>query len=479
LRDPGTPLTRSAAWIATIVLVALTVLMQAGVVGLGTAEGKEDDAVEKAKGPLAPNPVFTLQARFLVAASGALSRKAGADDADDVDESGSNAALAAIAPLRSAAQGSPEDTLHLAIVEGEIVGPSAALDTLDEVVAQDTAAPAWLHDDAASLRTIYGAGGADALTDAQRKGLLERHGWFGRLALTFGKAPNDPARARALGAARRASVALATLTALATGGVIAGLVLLVLVGVGYSHGRLRSAYSRPAPGGSVFLETFALFLVAFLALSSIAGVVEATTGVAVTPILMWLILPVAFWPMARGVSWDAWRHAAGWHRGRGVLREIGAGVIGYVAGLPVLALGIGLTLALIQLWSLLAPAGEAGGGAGPVHPIVGEAQGATAAQIASIYLLGVVWAPIVEETFFRGCLFHHLRGKLSPVLASLVVGFIFAVIHPQGILAVPAIASLGFVFSMIREWRGSIIANATAHALNNAVLLTTVVVALR
>ena len=89
-----------------------------------------------------------------------------------------------------------------------------------------------------------------------------------------------------------------------------------------------------------------------------------------------------------------------------------------------------------------------------------------------------VWAPLTEESMFRGALFHHMRGKLGALLSALGVGFIFAIIHPQGILLVPPLMALGLVFSLIREWRGSLIGPMFAHALHNAVLVTVLIVAM-
>lgn len=85
--------------------------------------------------------------------------------------------------------------------------------------------------------------------------------------------------------------------------------------------------------------------------------------------------------------------------------------------------------------------------------------------------LACIWAPIVEETFFRGVLFGYLRRRLHWSLAGISTAFLFAVIHPQGWIAVPVLATIGFTLSAIREWRGSIIASMAAHSLNNGAVL--------
>jgi membrane protease YdiL (CAAX protease family) len=57
------------------------------------------------------------------------------------------------------------------------------------------------------------------------------------------------------------------------------------------------------------------------------------------------------------------------------------------------------------------------------------------------------------------------------LVAALVSSFIFAVIHPQGVLFVPALGGLAVGFCLYREVRGSLIAPMVAHGINNAVTL--------
>jgi membrane protease YdiL (CAAX protease family) len=98
-----------------------------------------------------------------------------------------------------------------------------------------------------------------------------------------------------------------------------------------------------------------------------------------------------------------------------------------------------------------------------------------------VLLLAVVCAPLVEEIMFRGVLYRHLRDVLVPatasrtrqlvgiVLAMFAVSFLFAAIHPQGMLAVPGLMSLALIFNLFREWRGTLIPAMIAHGINNAV----------
>jgi membrane protease YdiL (CAAX protease family) len=138
-----------------------------------------------------------------------------------------------------------------------------------------------------------------------------------------------------------------------------------------------------------------------------------------------------------------------------------------VAGLPLLAIGV-LISTLLQKAS----------GADMAHPIVeeiGTGDGESRWGYLPLFLLAAAWAPLVEETMFRGAFYHHLRRRLAWPLAALVVGVIFAAIHPQGWAAIPLLTAIAFVFAALREWRGSIIAPTVAHAINNGVVTTMVV----
>ena len=87
-------------------------------------------------------------------------------------------------------------------------------------------------------------------------------------------------------------------------------------------------------------------------------------------------------------------------------------------------------------------------------------------------VLVAIFSGVGEETFFRGAFYHYLRRGMGVVVTVVLTAFFFAAVHPQGIVGIPAIASIGMVLALIREWRGSILASMTAHACNNLVVLT-------
>ena len=58
-----------------------------------------------------------------------------------------------------------------------------------------------------------------------------------------------------------------------------------------------------------------------------------------------------------------------------------------------------------------------------------------------------------------------------------LVSFVFAVIHPQGLEAVPPLMALAFTFCLVREWRGSLVPSMIAHGINNTVVLSFLILA--
>ena len=168
-----------------------------------------------------------------------------------------------------------------------------------------------------------------------------------------------------------------------------------------------------------------------------------------------MVVFAMLWPRFRGVRGVEWRRGFGWTLPTRAWREIGFGFLGYLAGMPIVFVGILITALLNAL-----------SGAHPTHPIIQEVgQGGWPAL--GIFLLAAVWAPIVEETFFRGALFHSLRARWGWVVSALVSSLLFAGVHPQGWTVVPTLAALAIVFCGMRECRSSILASVTAHAMHN------------
>lgn len=369
-----------------------------------------------------------------------------------------------------------EDRLRVAVVAGELLGTEATADRLADTAGTLEAGDPLL-DDARLFQRAYREG-SWSLTAEERARLTDHHGFFADVALTHDLEQADPARL-----APRAHGLLLLVLMLGFGAFIvvaflAGFVAFVFAGIGIGTGRLTPSMPVPAPGGSVMLEVFALFVGGFLLLQLVMGIVErnAPAGAA-WPFflglgLQWLLLLTPLWPLARGMSFAQLRAALGWHSGRGVFREIGAGILGYLAGLPLFAVGVVTTLALYLILELVRANAGLGDPAVPQNPIIDLVGSSGPLGIFMVFTLATVWAPLCEETVFRGALQRHLRSRLAGPLAALFTAIVFGFMHGYGPLAVFPLIALGSVFGALREWRGSLIASITAHALHNGTVLT-------
>jgi len=358
----------------------------------------------------------------------------------------------------------PVDRLIATPVLAEIGKKEAAIQYLDET-SLDKLNPAMLKA-RATLLTIYREG-VNGVTKDDALNLENELGWSGRLALTWQMPEDSPQRRDVINAAKRTATTLVAafvvILILLGLGVVMGIVALVL----RLTGTIQTRYVPDLPPLAPYVEGFALFLVLYVGTSFIRPVIERL-GIAGLVLMQLAIMATAFWPLLRGVRWGDYRRAVGWHRGTGVFTEIGCGFMGYLAGLPIVALGAAITFALIKFTHAEQP----------IHPIAGETGGGILGALL-LYLAAAVLAPLMEETLFRGMLYHHVRSKLPWVISALLVGLIFASIHPQGWAAIPVLGSIGFILAMIREWRGSLIASMTAHALNNGMLITMLIFATR
>lgn len=402
-------------------------------------------AIEKNAAPAGGRPAsevgFRIASRYAVGVHHVFSA---------LRPSGGDSQATELLPQVDDAANSRDDKIKAAIVAGEVGGAPAALQRLDRFPTEHSPDSADLD----ALRAVYTTGNADTLSAAQREQLVARHGWYGRLALTHGRPGDDPERRAALRPAVRTALVMLTATFAVLAALLTGLVLLVIALVRWFDGKLVGAY-RPAhaPTGP-FLEAFAAYIAGMVGLAVLLRWLLGERLVSTWFIVV--VLPLVFlWPLLRGVARTELRKGLGWHTGRGFWREVGAGVVGYVAGLPILAAGAVVSLVL-QRYS----------GSDTSHPIVEELGGGPL-QTLQLFVLAAVWAPLVEETMFRGALYHHLRAHFAWPVAAALVAVLFAAVHPQGWAAIPVLGGIAFSFAAIREWRGSIIAPVVAHAINN------------
>jgi membrane protease YdiL (CAAX protease family) len=307
--------------------------------------------------------------------------------------------------------------------------------------------------------------GRESLNPQQRM-YIKQCGWVGKLALS----QNDPAS----GSERKEVIRSAFITTILLGMVAlgimavftAGFVLMAVAIFLRVQGRLQSRLLMPEKPGASLLQAFAIYIAGYVVLPILSlWLFPRFRMLAYLSALLAVVIAI-LWPRLRGADWRSYRAAIGWRRGKGILREIGAGILGYIAGLPLLA-GAAVLVMVISRYA----------GKMPTHPILQEV-GRGPLYLLLWTLLACVWAPVVEETFFRGVLFGYLRRHAHWSISAITTALLFAVVHPQGWIGVPLIGAIGFTLSAIREWRGSLIASMSAHALNNASALLLLVLAL-
>ncbi|HYJ78584.1 MAG TPA: type II CAAX endopeptidase family protein [Longimicrobiaceae bacterium] len=102
---------------------------------------------------------------------------------------------------------------------------------------------------------------------------------------------------------------------------------------------------------------------------------------------------------------------------------------------------------------------------------LGGDEGTFGLVVAGLMVIAV--APVVEEIFFRGFFYRALRSRFSIVLAALMDGLLFGFIHfnfegADGLLILPPLALLGFIFCLVYEKTGSLYPVIGMHAFNNS-----------
>jgi membrane protease YdiL (CAAX protease family) len=427
-------------------------------------------AQEEAKGPTVGVWMMEMQARVWVGLS---------------DLSGDPAKALEQAALLN--HGPPEQRLRYVVLAGELGGPEKALKALEDFQASTgpklTEAQKQICDILKRLYDNYDEKEWDApeVDDTEKERLRTDLGWFGKLALAPEEGNDQAGRDAVLRPARQS---LIVLFVVGFGGLLLGLagtfglfIFVVLLLQGVIKGRMTTGTT---PGG-IYAETFALWLVVFFGLSVVVPLLRMPDArLLLSCVSAFLSLVVLAWPVLRGIPWSQVRRDIGLHAGRGPVVETAAGFACYAMTLPLLVIGVIFMFLLLVVQNLLLGGqGDASSDGVPMHhPIVEFLAGSDWRVRLQVFLLAAVQAPLVEEIMFRGVLHRHLRestrkvGKfLSFLLSATVVSFLFAVIHPQGFVAIPPLMALAFGFSIAREWRDTVLPGMVGHALHNGGLV--------
>jgi membrane protease YdiL (CAAX protease family) len=344
-----------------------------------------------------------------------------------------------------------------------------------------------------SALNIFGQECAHSLSMDQRHLLQDYLGWFGDLALAGPGESTANERSEVLRPALRAVVVNLSLVIGLGGLALLGLFGLIAFLVFFFGGKLQHPLRVGSRHSGVYAESFAVYFLLFLGVSWLAakllgadwlgrwGAVEQSRLLVSGGAALVSLMALA-WPVLRGIPWRQVRAEVGLTGGRGPLVELPLGLGAYAITLPLLAGGFLMTLGLIALRTRLTggPGGESNFSPPemPSHPVVQFLSGPGWWDKVQVLLLASVVAPLVEETMFRGVLYRHLREAsagigfgVSILFSALLMSFIFAVIHPQGWVTIPALMSLSCGFALVREWRGTLLPGMVAHGLHNGLLL--------
>jgi membrane protease YdiL (CAAX protease family) len=102
----------------------------------------------------------------------------------------------------------------------------------------------------------------------------------------------------------------------------------------------------------------------------------------------------------------------------------------------------------------------------------GQAQNTRTIPLVEAMILGVVLGPILEESFFRGCLLPVLAGSLTNGVAVILTALVFALFHnPVNFAQWLSFSGSGIAYGWIRVTSRSTTAAALTHAVYNLVLL--------
>lgn len=323
----------------------------------------------------------------------------------------------------------------------------------------------------------------DALTAEEQEYLTRQLRWFGRLALNPEELPGT-GRAEVRDQAAKGTVVLFSAMGLGALFLLAGCFGLLMFLMMFGLGRLQSWMPDRVGRGPVYAETFALWLVGFFMAQFALGAVlqQFPLGLhfqmAALPTIFFVSLIALVWPVLRGISFAQVREDIGW-TARRPISDLFAGLASYASCTPLMGLALLATLILAGLFITEGGEHELAGSPAPIHPIIGYIASGDWVVIGLIYLATCVAAPIVEETMFRGVLFRSLRDRsaglgriLSVAFSALLNSLIFAAIHPQGAFGLPVLTTLAIGFSLVRQWRDSLVAPIFMHALNNFLVTT-------
>jgi len=138
-------------------------------------------------------------------------------------------------------------------------------------------------------------------------------------------------------------------------------------------------------------------------------------------------------------------------------------LVGAFGGLLLLALGL-LNSLVLRLSPLQSPPSP-----------WDEAKAMPLATKAVFLVFGTLGAPLAEELFFRGYMFGKFQQAGYVPFGILISSLLFGVVHFSDPYNVPAICLYGIVLATLYHRTGSLLSSIVAHAVNNGIAITSLI----
>ena len=390
--------------------------------------------------------------------------------------------------IESANTGTFEQQLVCVVLTNELLGADLALEKLDDL-NERVAKHKFSRSEnqlilSEAVSNVVHACAEDSFDDAtlsieEEKLMDEKLGWLGRLASAPELSGKTELREAVIAEATRSLVICSLASIAGILAMITGFVLAMRTIRFWRRGEFESRFQIRVGIHNIYIETFALWLIYFFGIQFAIGPwVEAydLDPLAINPFIFFSSLIVLVWPVIRGIPFSQVRQDIGWTSTK-PLRDFLSAPVGYLATIPLVFITLMLMGGLIIQSVEPGDTEEFSRGQSISHPIQEYVADSDATVFLWIVLSACVAAPIVEETVFRGILYRHLRDLTSHwrttvtvAFSAVINAFIFAAIHPQGVMLIPVLGSLAVGFSLMREWRGSLYPSMIMHAIHNGLV---------
>lgn len=147
---------------------------------------------------------------------------------------------------------------------------------------------------------------------------------------------------------------------------------------------------------------------------------------------------------------------------RRIWPSLALGFRSYVAVFPWLIVLLVLTVEVMRFFNYTPPLQ-------PIQELIFGQHGPVVLGLTVV--LACVIGPIAEEFFFRGVLYSAIRRRTSRVVAMLISGVLFALIHTNPVGFLP-IMVLGCLLANLYERTGSLASSIFVHILHNTFLMS-------